>query len=128
MPSTIEAPPLPKPVGPAAYKADETVVLLVVHNGGIDDEMVKTAVETLEGDAGVALFIVPAKQIYRYASITLGVEVSRVPALVVMRPRKPQRGARRRRASPTASRPRRTSSRRCATPTTTARSPTYHPD
>ena len=29
----------------------------------------------------------PASQIFRYASITLGVEVSRVPALIVMRPR-----------------------------------------
>ena len=35
----------------------------------------------------VALFVVPASQIYRYAAIALGVEVSRVPALVVMRPR-----------------------------------------
>ncbi len=35
----------------------------------------------------VALFVVPAKQISRYAAITLGVEVQQVPALVVMRPR-----------------------------------------
>ncbi len=29
----------------------------------------------------------PVSQVYRYAAITLGVEVQRVPALVVMRPR-----------------------------------------
>ena len=37
--------------------------------------------------SNVALFVVPVSQIFRYAAITLGVEVSRVPALVVMRPR-----------------------------------------
>jgi hypothetical protein len=87
VPSTIQAPPLPRAVQDA-YKADQTVVLLIVHNGGIDDKIVETATQTLEGESGVSLFVVPAKQIYRYASITLGVEVSRVPALVVMRPRK----------------------------------------
>ncbi len=86
VPSSIEAPPPPAPVT-AAYKADKTVVLLVVHDGGIDDELVKKSVETLSSLSNVATFIVPASQIYRYASITLGVEVSRVPALVVMRPR-----------------------------------------
>jgi hypothetical protein len=91
LPGTIEAPPLPAPVRDA-YKANETVVLLVVHDGGIDDEIVKTATEGLEGEPGVALFVVPAGQIYRYAAITLGTEVSRVPALVVMRPRKLSEG------------------------------------
>ena len=30
----------------------------------------------------------PAKQIYRYAAITVGLDVNRVPALVVMRPKR----------------------------------------
>jgi hypothetical protein len=92
VPSTLEAPPLPKPVRDA-YKADETVVLLVVHDGGIDDKIVERATESLSSLEGVALFVVPAQQVYRYASITLGVEVSRVPALIVMRPRNLSGGA-----------------------------------
>ena len=35
-----------------------------------------------------AHFVVPAKQIARYAAITLGTEVQQVPALLVMRPQK----------------------------------------
>jgi hypothetical protein len=88
---SLEAPKLPRPVVDA-YKADETVVLLVVHDGGIDDDFTKLASSVLQGDPDVALFLVPASKIYRYAAITLGAEVSRVPALVVMRPRKLSEG------------------------------------
>ncbi len=42
---------------------------------------------TLSSVGDVALFVVPVSQIFRYAAITVGAEVSRVPALVVMRPR-----------------------------------------
>lgn len=86
VPSAIEAPPPPVPVT-AAYKADKTVVLLIVHDGGIDDALVAKSVHALSSLSDVAVFVVPASQIFRYASIALGVEVSRVPALVVMRPR-----------------------------------------
>jgi hypothetical protein len=85
--ASIEPPPLPHAVS-AAYKANKTVALLIVHNGGIDDTFTTAATAGIASDPQVALFIVPASQIYRYAAITLGVEVSRVPALVVMRPRK----------------------------------------
>jgi hypothetical protein len=64
------------------------VVLLIVHDGGIDDHLVARSARLLESVPGIALFVVPAKQIARYAAITLGVDVSQVPALVVMRPRK----------------------------------------
>ncbi len=86
IPSTLEAPPAPKPVT-AAYRNGQTVVLLIVHDGGIDDDLVKSSVDALSGMPDVTTFVVPAPQIYRYAAITLGVEVSRVPALVVMRPK-----------------------------------------
>jgi hypothetical protein len=87
LPSTIPPPPMPAPVA-AAYDADKTVVLLVVHDGGIDDQLVAGSVRGLESYPDVALFVVPAKKIARYAAITLGAEVQQVPALVVMRPRK----------------------------------------
>ncbi|HWB68792.1 MAG TPA: hypothetical protein VG518_02330 [Solirubrobacterales bacterium] len=86
VPSSIDVPPPPAPVR-VAYKDDKTVVLLIVHDGGIDDRLVARSVRDLSGVDNVAVFVVPVSQIADYASITLGVEVSRVPALIVMRPR-----------------------------------------
>jgi hypothetical protein len=86
VPSSIDVPPPPAPLR-AAYKDDKTVVLLIVHDGGIDDPLVASSVQNLSGIGDIAVFVVPVSQIARYASITLGVEVSRVPALIVMRPR-----------------------------------------
>jgi hypothetical protein len=78
--------PLPHPVL-AAWNANKTVALLFVHDGGIDDALVATATARLAALPGVAAFIVPASQISRYGAITEGVGVSRVPALVVVRPK-----------------------------------------
>jgi hypothetical protein len=80
------APPLPRPVM-RAWKANQTPVLLFVRDGGIDDRLVKTATSGLAGFRDTAVFIVPAQQISRYAAITEGVGVDRVPALVVVTPR-----------------------------------------
>lgn len=80
------APPLPGAVT-AAYDSGETVVLLIVREGGIDDRMVREDAGALEGVADVALFVVPARKISHYAAITEGVGVNRVPALVVVRPK-----------------------------------------
>lgn len=79
--------PLPQPVM-NAWNANQTVVLLVVHDGGIDDDLVKLASSRLSGMAGVTTFTVPASQIARYAAITQGIGVDRVPALVVLGPKK----------------------------------------
>jgi hypothetical protein len=82
----VPTPPMPAPVK-TAFKSGDTVVLLFVHDGGIDDKMVERATAGLDGDAGVSLFTVPAKQVARYAAVTVGLEVNRVPALIVFRPR-----------------------------------------
>jgi hypothetical protein len=87
----IAAPPLPAPVE-AAYKGGKTVVLLVVHDGGIDDRLVAKSTRTLESFPDAAVFIVPAKQVARYGAITLGVEMEQVPALVVVRPKRLSEG------------------------------------
>jgi len=79
--------PLPPPVT-AAWQADKTVVLLFVHDGGIDDKLVKAATARLTTLPEAATFIVPASRISRYAAITEGVGVNRVPALVVVRPKR----------------------------------------
>jgi hypothetical protein len=85
--AAIPAPPMPAPVA-RAYDAGKTVVLLVVHDGGIDDRIVRGTIGRVEAFPEVALFVVPAKQIARYAAITLGAEVQQVPALVTVRPRR----------------------------------------
>lgn len=86
-PSSVPAPPPPRAFT-TAYDSGKTVVLLIVHDGGIDDALVKQASSRLASDSGVALFNVPVRQIARYAAITVGLEVNRVPALVVMRPKR----------------------------------------
>ncbi|HEU4905149.1 MAG TPA: hypothetical protein VFT19_03405 [Solirubrobacterales bacterium] len=85
-PSAIDAPPPPRPVL-RAWQANKTLVLLFVRDGGIDDKLVKTATQSLSGFPDAAVFIVPAAKISRYATITEGVGVDRVPALVVVSPK-----------------------------------------
>lgn len=87
MPTSVPAPPPPAPVT-AAYESGKTVVLLVVHDGGIEDRLVTRSLAGLAGVPDVSVFIVPAKQVARYAAITVGLDLNRVPALVVMRPRR----------------------------------------
>jgi hypothetical protein len=84
--ATSTAPPLPDSVM-TAWKSNQTPVLLFVHDGGIDDQLVQTATAGLSGFRNAAVFIVPAHQISRYAAITEGVGVDRVPALVVVTPK-----------------------------------------
>jgi hypothetical protein len=79
--------PLPHPVM-AAWKADRTVALLFVHDGGIDDRLVRQSSARLDGMSEVSTFVVPADKIAEYASITEGVGVDRVPALVVLTPKR----------------------------------------
>jgi len=85
------APP-PPPAVTAAFDANQTVALLFVHDGGIDDRLVKDSLGQLEALPEVTTFVVPASRIARYAAIAQGVDVNRVPALVVVRPKHLDRG------------------------------------
>lgn len=85
--AAASAPPLPRAVTDA-FEADRTVVLLFVREGAIDDRMVAGTVEGLGSLPDVATFVVPAKQIAHYAAIAQGVAVDRVPALVVVSPKR----------------------------------------
>ena len=87
IPTAADAPPLPRPVLDA-WKANETVVILFVREGGIDDELVASATASLATLPDVADFVVPAAKISRYAAIAEGVGVERVPALVVVTPKR----------------------------------------
>jgi hypothetical protein len=86
VPTSVPAPQPPAPLR-AAYKAGKTVVLLIVHDGGIDDALTKTASASVAGVPDTSLFVVPVHEVARYAAITVGLDLNRVPALVAMRPR-----------------------------------------
>lgn len=75
-----------------AYASGATVVLLFVRDGGIDDRLVRKTTETLSSLSTVPTFVVPAAQIARYSAITGGIGVDRVPALVVLSPKKASGG------------------------------------
>jgi hypothetical protein len=81
----VAGPGLPSPVV-NAYKADKVVVLLVVRHGGIDDDAVKASVERMSGLPDIALFMTNAGHVSRYSRIASGVNLDRVPALIVLRP------------------------------------------
>ena len=91
-PSDVTAVPQPPHAVTAAFAANRMVVLLFVRNGGIDDEMVHAAVDRLSSMPQVSAFVVPADHIARYATIAQGVAVDRVPALVVLRPKRLDHG------------------------------------
>lgn len=91
VPATLPTPPPPRPVA-VAYDSGRTVVLLITHDGGVDDKLVKQSASALSSNPAVALFTVPVKRIARYSAITVGVEVNRVPALVVMKPKRLSEG------------------------------------
>jgi hypothetical protein len=70
-----------------AYESNRVVVLLVVRRNGIDDEAVRRSVESTSGLGNAALFVTNAGHVARYSRIAAGVNVDRVPALIVLRPR-----------------------------------------
>ena len=76
-----------------AYAKDKAIALLVVDPNGTSDGVIKRYTKLLRSAKGVEVFIVKSKNIGDYSRITSGVGVSRVPALVVVRPRKLNEGA-----------------------------------
>jgi hypothetical protein len=83
----IPGPGLPKGLMPA-YKHGKAIVLLVRRAGGTDDAFVHASVDGLRALPGVKVYATKAKGISRYAWLTQGVNVTDLPALVVLRPRK----------------------------------------
>jgi len=68
-----------------AVDAGQVVAILFVRDGGIDDKLATEAVNRLDAIGGVATFVVPVHKLVRWVSIAQGVDLSRVPALVVIR-------------------------------------------
>jgi hypothetical protein len=82
----VAGPGLPKSVV-AAYDNGQAVVLLVTRKAGIEDQRLKAMVGSARGVGNVTVFTTNAHGIGRYSRIARGVDVSRVPALVVVRPK-----------------------------------------
>jgi hypothetical protein len=91
LPASIPVRPPPEQLT-AAYEAGRTVVLLIIHDGRIDRSLTRAATAYVADAPETALFVVPVQKLARYAAVTVGVDLNRVPALVVMRPRKLSRG------------------------------------
>ncbi|HUC01207.1 MAG TPA: hypothetical protein VMS11_15435 [Solirubrobacterales bacterium] len=91
VPTSIPVSPPPRRFS-TAYDAGKTVVLLVVHDGGIDDTYTAAATSAVLGIPDTELIVVPAAKIARYAAVTVGLDLSQVPALVVMKPKRLSHG------------------------------------
>lgn len=82
----VAGPGLPESVV-SAYDNGQAVVLLVTRRAGVEDQRLKAMVGGARSVGNVEVFTTNAHGIARYSRIARGVDVSRVPALVVMRPR-----------------------------------------
>ncbi len=70
-----------------AYHRGKAIVLLVTQPSGIEDRLVRRGARLLERRRKrVAVFRVDVEHISAYSRITRGVDVSRVPALIVVPP------------------------------------------
>jgi hypothetical protein len=87
----VAGPGLPRAVVDA-HEGGDAVVLLVTTKNGIDDRRMEAIVKRLDG-ADSAVFSTRAQGIARYSRITQGLDVDRVPALVVIEPRRLADGA-----------------------------------
>jgi hypothetical protein len=71
-----------------AFAKNKTIALLVIDPKGISDKKVESYTKALRSRDDVEVFIVDVRDIADYSRVTAGVSVSRVPALLVIRPRK----------------------------------------
>lgn len=91
-PSSFAAGPgLPEPVV-AAYERGDTVIVLVTRRTGIEDRRMRSTVDSLAGRSGIAVFKTVAKHVAEYSRIAEGVDLDRVPALIVLSPRETSDG------------------------------------
>jgi hypothetical protein len=87
--SLAALPPIEPPIQVVeAWESGATVVLLFVREGGIDDRLIRHAADGLSSLSNVTDFVIPASDIARYTAVTGGVGVERVPALVVLTPKR----------------------------------------
>jgi hypothetical protein len=69
-----------------AHESGDVVALLVVNRKAPEDRRLEAEVNALRGRSDTAVFVVEAKDVTRYSRIAEGVNLDRVPALVVVEP------------------------------------------
>ena len=69
-----------------AYESGDVVAMLVLNRKGTEDNRVEAEVNGLRGRGDTSVFVVEAKDVARYSRIAEGVDLDRVPALVVIEP------------------------------------------
>lgn len=69
-----------------AQTQGRTVVIFIHQASGIDDIVTRRALRSLQGQEGVALFSAPVAKIAAFRRITEALDLSRTPALIVLRP------------------------------------------
>jgi hypothetical protein len=79
-------PGLPKAVVDA-YDSGKVVAIVVLKRSGIEDQDVARATAPLRNSSNVAFFPTLATKVARYSRITEGVDLNRVPAIVIIRPK-----------------------------------------
>jgi hypothetical protein len=89
--SMVPGPGLPKGLL-SAYRHGDAIALLVRRAGGFDDALVRDSVELLRALPGVEVYVTKAQHISHYTWLTQGVNVTDLPALVVLLPRKLTKG------------------------------------
>ncbi len=83
----VPGPGLPEDVV-VAYARNQAVVLFIEKQKGLDDKALRASIALVERRGDIATFVVPVKDVSKYARITEGVSLDRTPALVILRPRK----------------------------------------
>jgi len=76
----------------SAYEGGSAIAILVTRKRGIEDGRLRAMISRIEATGDVAVFHTYARGIAEYSRITGGVDVSRVPALVVVRPSEQAQG------------------------------------
>ena len=76
-----------------AYQHGNGVAVLVVRDGGIDDSLVRRSAAGMRSIPGLSVYVTRAKGISRYSWLTQGVDVTELPALVILQPRHVTHGA-----------------------------------
>lgn len=77
----------------SAHESGDVVALLVVNSKAPEDRHLEAEVNALRGRSDTGVFVAEAKDVSRYSRIAEGVNLDRVPALVVVEPKRQVEGA-----------------------------------
>jgi hypothetical protein len=77
----------------SAHGSGDVVALLVVNSKAPEDRHLEDEVNALRGRSDTSVFVAEAKDVSRYSRIAEGVNLDRVPALVVVEPKRQVEGA-----------------------------------